>query len=185
TRVVINALNQLSLIYKDADKEAFRKNLHIGHVILTGSDFGRQLFGAYIDEGILNVPEDFTIYLSQMDKALSLSRWLFKWDRLGQMWDENEMTDFLADWLRQTEDLIFIDVTDAEKSTTGNGHAYFRKSPWVSSDILSTLLYDLTPEERGLYRSPDWPIWRFPSDYISRLTKKLYEINPALAPSGK
>ncbi|KPK36709.1 MAG: hypothetical protein AMK70_01350 [Nitrospira bacterium SG8_35_1] len=182
TRLVINALNQLALMYKDAEKETFRKYLRIGHVILTGSDFDRQLFAAYIDEGILNVPKDFTVYLSEMDKALSLSKWMFNRDRLGQTWDESKMTDFIADWLWKTDDLIFIDVSDAEKATTGNGHAYFRKSPWVSSDILSTLMYDLSPGERGLSHTEEWPIWKFPPDYITRLTDKLIERNPALAP---
>jgi esterase/lipase superfamily enzyme len=99
TRLVINALNQLALIYGDEDKETFQKYLRIGHVILTGSDFDRQLFGAYIDEGILKVSKDFTVYLSEMDKALSLSKWLFKRDRLGQMWHDGKMTKFIADWL--------------------------------------------------------------------------------------
>jgi esterase/lipase superfamily enzyme len=182
TRLVINALNQLALIYKNEDKETFRKYLRIGHVILTGSDFDRQLFGAYIDEGILKVSKDFTVYLSEMDKALSLSKWLFKRQRLGQMWDESKMTDFIADWLWETEELIFIDVTNAEKSSTGNGHAYFRQSPWVSSDILSTLMYDLSPEERSLTRTREWPMWRFPPDYIETLAGRLVKENPGLAP---
>jgi esterase/lipase superfamily enzyme len=182
TRLVINALNQLALIYQDEKKENFRKYLRIGHVILTGSDFDRQLFGAYVDEGILKVSKDITVYLSEMDKALSLSKWLFKRDRLGQMWDENMMTDFIADWLWKTEDLIFIDVTDAESSHTGNGHAYFRQSPWVSSDILSTLMYDLSPEERSLYRTREWPMWKFPPDYIATLADRLIKQNPKLAP---
>jgi len=182
TRVVINALNQLALIYSDEEKETFQKYLRIGHVILTGSDFDRQLFGAYIDEGILNVPRDFTIYLSEMDKALSLSRWLFKRDRLGQSWEESRMTEYIADWLWNTDELIFIDVTDAEESATGNGHAYFRQSPWVSSDILSTLMYDLTPEERSLTRTRAWPIWKFPPDYITTLAERLAGLNPDLAP---
>jgi len=180
TRLVINALNSLALT--GGDKETFRRDLRIGHVILVGSDFDRQLFAAYIEEGILNVSMDFTIYLSEMDKALSLSKWMFKRDRLGQMWDKSKMTDYITEWLWKTQDLIFIDVSDAEKSNTGNGHAYFRQSPWVSSDILSTLMYDLTPEERGLYRTRAWPMWKFPSDYITRLSEKLIERNPALAP---
>ena len=69
TRLVINALNQLALIYRDEDKETFRKYLRIGHVILAGSDFDRQLFGAHIDEGLLEVSKDFTIYLSEMEGA--------------------------------------------------------------------------------------------------------------------
>ena len=92
------------------------------------------------------------------------------------------MTDFIADWLWKTEDFIFIDVTDAEKSSTGNGHAYFRKSPWVSSDILSTLMYDLSPEERSLTRTREWPMWKFPPDYITTLAERLAKENPDLAP---
>jgi esterase/lipase superfamily enzyme len=182
TRVVINALNQLALIHDEATKEEYRKYYRIGHVILTGSDFDRQLFGAYVDEGLLRVSKDFTVYLSEMDKALGLSRWLFKRDRLGQMWDESKMTDFIANWLWETEEMIFIDVTKAEQSSTGNGHAYFRKSPWVSSDILSTLMYDLSPEERGLTRTREWPMWKFPPDYITTLAERLAKQNPDLTP---
>jgi len=182
TRVVINALNQLALIYQDEDKETFRKSLRIGHVILTGSDFDRQLFGAYVDEGILKVTKSFTIYLSEMDKALGMSKWVFKRDRLGQIWDESIMTEHIVEWLWETDEITFIDVKDAEKSSTGNGHAYFRKSPWVSSDILSTLMYDLTPEERSLQRTREWPMWKFPPDYIKTLGERLARENPALAP---
>jgi hypothetical protein len=52
--------------------------------------------------------------------------------------------------LRATTDLIFIDITAAEKTAEGNGHAYFRQSPLVSSDILSNLMSGLFPEGRGL-----------------------------------
>ena len=51
--------------------------------------------------------------------------------------------------------------------------AYFRKSPWVSSDILMSLMYDLSPEERGLVRGEREFAWRFPADYISRLRSSL------------
>ena len=182
TRVVINALGQLALIYKGESKEAFRKHLRIGHVILTASDFDRQLFGAYINEGILDVPKDTTIYLSELDSALSLSKWIFNRQRLGQMWEGRQLPEGLADLLWQADDLALIDVSDVEKAGTGNGHAYFRQSPWVSSDILSTLMYDLSPEERGLFHLQEWPIWQFPPDYITKLTAKLVERNPALAP---
>ena len=96
------------------------------------------------------------------------------------MWEDRKLPDGLAELLWQAEDLFLVDVSDVEKAATGNGHAYFRKSPWVSSDILSTLMYYLSPEERGLYQTKAWPIWQFPPDYISKLTEKLIERNPAL-----
>ncbi len=185
TRVVINGLGQLALKYKTDSKNDFQKNLRIGHVILTASDFDRQLYGTLINSGILDVPKDTTLYLSELDSALSLSRWLFRRERLGQMWKDRKLPEGLSELLWQADDLILIDVTDVEKASTGNGHAYFRKSPWVSSDILSTLMYDLSPQERGLFHSREWPIWQFPPDYISKLTNKLSELNPVLTPLKK
>ena len=58
-------------------------------------------------------------------------------------------------------------------ATTDNGHAYFRKSPWVSSDIVMTLMFDLQPNERGLVQDPEMLIWTFPADYIQRLRNAL------------
>lgn len=182
TRLVINALGQLALKYKAESKDNFQKKLRIGHVILTASDFDRQLFGSLINSGILNVSQDTTVYLSELDSALSLSRWVFRRERLGQMWKNRKLPEGLSELLWQADDLILIDVTDVEKAATGNGHAYFRKSPWVSSDILSTLMYDLSPADRGLYNSKEWPIWQFPTDYITKLIDKLAELNPELAP---
>jgi hypothetical protein len=79
--------------------------------------------------------------------------------------------------------LRIIDVTNAEGGTEHGGHSYFRSSPWVSSDILMTLMYNLSPEERGLVKYEDFPVWDFPEDYVERLRKSLAEVNPALAPS--
>ena len=182
TRLVINGLGQLAFIYKGETREGFQKHLRIGHVILTASDFDRQLYGSYINDGILDVAKDTTIYLSELDSALGLSKWLFNRQRLGQMWEGRKLPDGLAELLWQADDLFLVDVSDVEKAASGNGHAYFRKSPWVSSDILSTLMYDLSPQERGLYHTKEWPIWQFPQDYMTKLTAKLVEVNSALAP---
>jgi len=46
---------------------------------------------------------------------------------------------------------------------------------------LTTLLYNLTPSERGLVQAPDSPVWTFPDDYIDRLRRALVKENPALA----
>ena len=180
TQVVIKGLMQMALNGECKNEGNFHEISRIGHVILIGSDFDRQLFGAYVADGLLNVAKDFNVYLSNTDKALSISRWLFKQERLGQMWKDHKIPSFVADYLRKTDTLFMIDVTDAEDSATGNGHAYFRQSPWVSSDILTTLMYDLPPEKRGLQFKEEWPIWTFPPDYISNLAARLMKLNPDL-----
>ncbi len=172
TRLVVSALHQLALMNVAADDAAVRKRLRIGQLILIGSDIDRQLFGAYLVDDLLKVVESATIYVSATDKALGFSEWLLRRERLGQT-----RLDFrnprVLEYLQRTPKLHLIDVTAVEGSASGNGHGYFRSSPWVSSDILMSLLYDLDPQDRGLERLPGQPLWNFPDDYIERLRTAL------------
>jgi len=182
---VINALAQLALLHSEQDKASIQRMLRIGQVLLTASDYDRQLFGVHLVDGLLKVPRTLTIYMSESDKALSFSRWLFDRERLGQMWKDRKLSDVVVEYLRKHRELILIDVTNAESAAGGNGHAYFRKSPWVSSDVLMTLMYNLRPDERGLVQSTDIPVWTFPPDYIRLLRAALIEAGPEAKESRK
>jgi esterase/lipase superfamily enzyme len=185
TRVVVLALDQLALQHADDTRTDVKQALRIGHVILVGSDFDRAIFGAYLDEGLLKVPATLSVYVSEKDKALGFSRWLFRRERLGQMPRDRNIDPAVREYLRNTQRLIFIDVTNAAAAATGNGHAYFRKSPWASSDILATLMYDLRPDQRGLVQDSQLPLWTFPEDYIQRLRDVLIEANPDFRQSSE
>ena len=74
--------------------------------------------------------------------------------------------------------LLFIDETTAAGSTTGNGHSYFRNSPWVSSDLLTLLAYDIGAAERGLEKEENLHIWAFLTDFIERLCEGMVKMNP-------
>jgi len=177
TRVVLNTLFQLALIHQDDDPEEVRRKRKLGRVILVGSDYDRQLFGALVADGLLEVPESVTIYVSRQDKALNASRRLFRRDRLGQI-DKAGLSPAALRFLEDTPQLVFVDVSEVEGSTEGNGHAYFRKSPWASSDILMALMYDLEPGQRGLVSEPSCPVWTFPEDYVERLRAAQKAANP-------
>ncbi len=112
TRVVIDTLFQLALEHHGQNKAAIQEALRIGKVILVGSDYDLNLFGLHLESGLLNVPEKLTIYMSETDSALRASRFIFRRQRLGQMWNNRNMKPLVADYLRNTEDLIVIDVTD-------------------------------------------------------------------------
>jgi hypothetical protein len=122
--------------------------------------------------------------MSRYDKALGFSQFLTRRERLGQLWGAKggEMhalaRQALIDYRHQ---LSFINVSDAEGSGTGNGHGYFRSSPWASSDVLMTMSYGLTPEQRGLMEQEDMPIFTFPPDYISRLWNTIETVDPEFA----
>jgi esterase/lipase superfamily enzyme len=180
TRVVVNAIAQLALQRSHRDRQAIRDELRIGHVILLGSDFDRNRFAALVEDGFLKVPEQVNVYLSGDDKALGMSRWLFSRERLGQTWQGQQLRPAVARFLREHTEIELIDVTDAEDAAAGNGHAYFRQSPWASSDLLMTLMYDLSPAERGLQRSDGSSIWTFPPDYVERLRAAVQRARPEL-----
>jgi pimeloyl-ACP methyl ester carboxylesterase len=180
TRVVLNTLFQLALTHDGMEKAAIVDELRVGHVLLVGSDFDRQLFGAYLDYGLLNVPRNLTVYMSGTDRAMGLSQWVFGRERLGSMWKEGQMPSHVTEVLESMQDLELINVTAAEGAATGNGHAYFRQSPWVSSDVLMTLMYDLAPENRGLEKIEGSVVWTFPEDYVQRFLEDLKEANPDL-----
>lgn len=137
----------------------------LGRLILISSDLDRAHFLQAMEDGLLDAVTDVTLYQSQTDSALALSRFVFGRERLGQTVDEGGLRIAVQQRLAELEDLHIIDVSDAEAADTGNGHWYFRSSPWASSDIFISLLTDRDPRERGLVRRPREVIWRFPQNY--------------------
>lgn len=180
TRLVARTLEQMALMNHDRGSAEIRADLKIGQVILVGSDMDRYVFGAFLADGLLKVPRHMSIYISEKDQALTISRFLTQRERLGQVWAQGmDPTD--AAYLHRNEaDISLINVTEASQATAGNGHGYFRSSPWASSDILATLAYDLGPKQRGLVREGDSPVWSFPPDYIDRLRSAIIKANPDL-----
>ena len=168
TRVVAQALAQLALMNTNPECRGPAEKLRIGQVVLTGSDIDRHLFGSYLVDGLLDVVENLTIYTSAKDKALGMSKWVFGRGRLGQTVDET-LSEAATDYLKNTPKLVIVNATDSPGADTGNGHAYFRQSPYTSSDILATLMFDIAPADRGLEQREAGAIWTFPADYIDRL----------------
>jgi esterase/lipase superfamily enzyme len=171
SRVVLGALGQLTLLH--ADDDTTHPALDIGRVVLVGSDYDRELFGTYLSDGLLSIVDDVTVYISPTDKALGISRMLFARARLGESVQDADIGTEVRTYLEQNRAVNLINVSNAASSDTGNGHAYFRRSPWVSSDILMSLYWDMSPSERGLIREPGAVIWQFPQDYPQRLVEAI------------
>lgn len=178
TRVTTDALADLTLLHYGKTRAEIGQDLRIGNVILIGSDLSFYPFLGFLQDGLLDLVQSLTVYTSESDRALGASNWLFERLRLGQLTQNHPMRDIGRQYLSRAANLNFIEVTRAPRATEGNGHHYFRDSPWVSSDLLMTLMYDLPPGDRGLVRSQGSPIWQFPEDYIERLRAALVKANP-------
>ena len=184
TRLVTRALEQLALINQGKNAKEIYAKLRIHNVILVGSDLDRGVFDSYLSDGLLNVQKHLTIYMSESDKALGMSQFLTRRQRVGQMFggDGGELKPWGRKALVEYADQIsLINVTNAEGAESGNGHGYFRNSPWASSDILMTLYYGLTPKQRGLVEEDGLPMYTFPPDFINRLWAAIEKVDPEFA----
>lgn len=168
SRLAFEAVYDLALRYPPGSNGAPK----LGQLILIGSDLDRSYFVQAMDDGLLDTTESVTIYMSTTDAALRMSSLVLGQDRLGQVYvgepDENGRE--IQRSLKETDNLYLIDVSRAEGSSFGNGHSYFRSSPWASSDMFVSLIYGLNAPERGLVRSdPSNPVWSFPPDFPNRI----------------
>jgi esterase/lipase superfamily enzyme len=184
TRLVTRAMEQLALTRQQNTREENYEELKVGNLFLFGSDLDEGVFGSYVADGLLDVTKHVTVYLSEYDKALKFSQMVSKRQRLGQLWGGG--ADGINPQARQAierfrDQITYINVSSAEGANTGNGHGYFRSSPWVSSDLLMTLRYGLTPLERGLTEQEDLPVYTFPPDYITRLWSAIEKADPVFA----
>lgn len=184
TRLVTRAMEQIALKHYDESREDILKETKLRNVILVGSDLDRGVFDAYLADRILDTTRHLTVYMSQYDKALGVSQFLTRRERLGQMFGANDggISESGKRAMREVADQFsLINVSDAEGADSGNGHGYFRSSPWASSDVLMTLYYGLLPGERGLVKDPDLPVFTFPPDYLERTWAAIEARSPEFA----
>lgn len=171
TRMVARAMEQISLINRGRETDPKRLGHKLDNVMLVSSDIDRDVFSAYLADGILGSQRHLIIYGSQRDHALQISSVVTGHKRLGSTMTSSELTPAFRRLLIDNKDRIsYINVSNAEDITLDNGHGYFRSSPWVSGDILMKLAYRLPPEERGLTRDPSTGILSFPQDYLQRMS---------------
>jgi len=173
TRLVMRTLADLGLYARDMPRREIRRRLKLDNVVIVSSDLDRDIFSGYLLDGALRIPDTLSLYQYADDGPLAAAATLFGRPRIGQTLQPDEIDAQAAAWLRDTPVLRLIDAGNAPGVDTGNGHRYLRASAWVSADILMSLLYDLTPAQRGLERSDDYPVWRFPVDYPERLQRGL------------
>ncbi|MEM0915818.1 MAG: alpha/beta hydrolase [Planctomycetota bacterium] len=170
TLVVMETLRHLSLINAYVPDDELQAKLKIGQVVLAAPDIGREEAITAAMDGAARVTQGMTIYFSQLDNALNLSRFLYGEERLGfasrlvplpieidglvepQMTvDADEVPDTL-DAVLASHNIHAIDATTAQKgfSLSFFGHDYFAHNPYVSSDIILFLKHGNTPADRLL-----------------------------------
>ena len=173
-RIVSQTLHELRLMGYGHPVDQLKKKIKIGQVIFTAPDIDVMLFAARYRDRFGDIADQITIYTNANDTALNWALRFIGWPRLGAPGQlgikPEEMQSFPA-----MEKTLLIDVAAAEDAASGNGHGYFVKSPWVSSDLLLTLRSCIPPAGRGLVLKPDGIVWQFPDNYPEMVGKTAFK----------
>ncbi len=142
TDVVMTALRELNLEYKAAGLDT-RQELKLGNIVLAAPDLdwevAMQRIGA---ERLFAIPEQFVIYLSQDDKAIGISGWLF--DSVRRIGDLLE-SDLSEGQRKALERMPQLQVVDVKVRSDFLGHGYFISNPSVLSDLILVLRNNYAP----------------------------------------
>lgn len=136
TDVATTAIRELMLGYRAGGKDT-GSVLKLGNLVLAAPDLDVEVVEqTLLAEGMIGVPERFTIYNSPGDRALLISTWMMdSVKRLG-----NLALDTLG--LEQPNNLVSVPLLtfiDAEVESDITGHAYFWTNPAASSDLILLL----------------------------------------------
>lgn len=166
--IVLGALDELRLLNDDIPPGDSGKALKIGRVVLAAPDMDFWESFSAIADGATDLAERVTIYDNRSDHALGLAQWICGGPRLGRSLAHLDDRDLR--FLEQRANIDVIDVTNAERHVgEWLGHRYFYRNPWVSTDVLLTLITDATPAERGLSFDEPRGLFVFGNDYPERV----------------
>jgi esterase/lipase superfamily enzyme len=179
----------LAIVGRDAEAPGAAPPEWLGEVYHAAPDAD---FRAFVDDlrHYAGDAERITVAVNMSDSALRLSGKINRGSRAGRP-DMRELSpEATASLLSATKTygLELLRVRPENIPGLSNwSHTFWYDDPWVSSDVLITLLYHLSPKDRGLSEgdtSFGARYWSFTPDHPSRLIRvidRLRRVEPAAA----
>ena len=119
--------------------------------------------------------ERTTVAVNMNDSALRLSQRVNNGSRAGRP-DMRELSEEATEWLLGATKVYALDLLQVRRENIPGlsrfSHTFWYEDPWVSSDVLITLLYHAPADKRGLVSgdaSFGAHYWTFGPDYEDRL----------------
>lgn len=164
-RVTSRALHELRQESPGTDIDTLKARYRIGTVVFAAADVEVDRFLQRLPD-ISALGDQTLITVSDADDVLENARHVMGGaERVGSMTAESIEKRFIRE--HSLNNVYIIDVSH-HKEIRGfdiEGHHYWYRHPWMSSDILFLLLTRQSPKHRGLSPGEDTGIWYFPPDY--------------------
>ncbi len=188
-RVVGRALAELGERHQEPE------SLRLGQVYLTQSD---QPLVEFLDALPRFFPllEGLTVTAAAGDPVLGMARITDGKLRLGATGEGDGVRLELEEshWRQiveivNSDRMVFLDLQNVPATEYRFSHGVWYEDPWVSTDVMASLLTGLSATERGLQpgKVNEVRVWTFPEDYVERLTEFLLNRDPAdrkIQPAG-
>lgn len=186
--VATDALLELRERHKNATPEQLQRDLRLGNIIYAASDIDTMTFARQQLEQLKQLATNVIIYISSNDMALRFASLNAGASRLGRP-DTKRFTKAEQEAAAKDAQIQIIDVTDVPGPHGAggmDGHGYWYANDWIMTDLLVTFRWQITPDQRGLYRKPGLARWFFPKDYPEKVTAtvKRFAI-PTTAPAAQ
>jgi len=169
-RVTSTALQRLGDRYGDAGPERLR----LGTVYFAAADVPSDDFLEALP-AIAGLSERLIVSTSDNDGALKAGRTFMRGER--RIGDRSgsapaSLTPELLEFVLSLENLEVVDVSVGSEARGFNidGHDYWLRHPWASTDVLLSIRTDLPASERGL-EGVGSNLWAIPADYPDRLVE--------------
>ncbi len=185
-QVTAPGLVQLRESYPELDAETLQKRFRIGEVYFAAPDIKLKTF-AFRYLRFKDLIQRTTISSNVKDSVLRFAYLpAGRRSRLGRP-DFNELSQDEKDiFLEKSGTGIFdlIDIEGSKALEAGKSHSFWYSHPWVSSDLLFLMLFNLHPLERGLTRHASengLVLYRFPDNYEEKIEKVLETLRSSVS----
>ncbi len=165
TDIATSALGELISEIRAAQQSPHQE-LKLGNFILAAPDLDMEVaIQRFATKRLALETDRTTMYVSEKDRAIGLSDWLFSSQRrLGQLRIQ-DVPDYL---MKSMQYFDRFQIIDAQVRTDSTGHSYFHASPAVSSDVILLLRDNLAPgAQNGRPLIPvDQNYWEIHDNYL-------------------
>ena len=168
-KVTSKALFELSEAYSDLSPDQLKKKFRLGAVVFAAADVAVDVFLDRLPS-ISSLTNQVVITVTDNDNALlAAKRFMGGAARAGSQEGESIEEAFIASKHLSNVEIIDVSLNHETRGFDIDGHHYWYRHPWMSSDIIFLMRTDLPPAARGLTSSQMEGIWYLSPDYPEKV----------------
>ncbi len=174
-RVTSKALYELRHEYDQLNNDELRDRFRLGSVVFAAADVEVDQFLERLPS-ISELTQQTIITVSDNDTALiAAKRFMGGKSRAGTEEAESIEIDFIENQHLNNVEIIDVSHGKEYRGFDIDGHHYWYRHPWMSSDIIFLMRTNLPPGRRGLSQSEVEGLWYLSQEYPDMIQEAVRE----------